>query len=146
MSFMRIVYKSVFLQLVVMLFVTGCGDLTSGDYAADGYRFNKTFRYYYTETCRYDAIGAYDCGKMYSVSPSFLVSLRVDSDGLASLNLDGDRYYYLENEYYEGYDGVYGGYFRFYEDDGKLDVYRDGNTLAFWGDDGYVTFYYYELP
>lgn len=126
--------------------LAGCGDLTAGDPAADGARFNRRFYYYYAETCRYDAIGTFDCGRMMSVSPSYKVALRVDYDGFATLNLDGDRYYYLESEYSEGYDPGFGAYYRFYEDEDKLDVYRDGFTLAFWGADGYVTFYYYDLP
>lgn len=126
--------------------LAGCGNLTAGDPAADGARFNHRFYYYYSETCRYDPVGVFDCGHIMSVSPSYKVGLRVDYDGFATLNLDGDRYYFTEREYSEGYDYSYGAYFRFYEDEDKLDVYKDGYTLALWGGDGYVTFYYYDFP
>lgn len=133
------------LALLALLLV-GCGDLTAGDPAANGYQFNKSFYYYYSETCRYDAIGAYDCGRLESISPSFKVRLRIDSDDFATLNLDGTYYYYMPSEYGRGYDDDFGGYYSFYEDEDRLDVYKSGELMAYWGDDGYVTFYYYDLP
>lgn len=132
--------------LAIVILLQGCGDLVAGDPAADGVRFNGRFYYYYEETCKYDGIGPYGCGRLKSLSPSFRVTLRVDSDGFAKLTLDGDVYTYFERDYEEGYEPGFGSYFRFYESDGKLDVYRDGYTLAYWGNDGYVTFYYYDLP
>ena len=130
--------------LAVLLSFTAC-DL-GPDPAADGYRFNRHFRYYYVQDCRADAFGAYDCGSIRALSPSMTVSLRIDSDGLASLNLDGDRYYYLESEYTEGYDAEFGGYFNFVQDDDELTLYRDGMTMAYWDNrNGYVTYYYYDL-
>lgn len=128
-----------------VLFCLAACDL-GPDPAADGARFNRHFHYYYVQDCRFDAISAYDCGPIHSISPSMTVGLRIDSDGLATLNLDGDYYYYLESEYREGYDPDYGSYYLFYQDDDELTVYKDGYTLAYWDNNsGLVTFYYYEL-
>ena len=116
------------------------------DPAADGARFSRHFRYYYVQDCRADAFGAYDCGPIRAISPSMTVGLRIDSDGLASLNLDGDRYYYLESEYTEGFDEMYGSYFNFSQDEDELTVYKDGMTLAYWDNvNNLVTYYYYDL-
>lgn len=132
--------------LVAGLFLSACGDL-GPDPDADGARFNAQFRYYWSQDCRYDSFGAYDCGPVYNISPSLRVGLRVDSDGLASLNLDGDRYYYLEMEYDEGYDPGYGSYFHFYQDDDELTIYKDGSEMAWWKTAAdSVTYYFYELP
>jgi len=129
----------------VLLCLCACGDLT-GDPAADGARFNERFHFYYEQDCRFDAVGVYDCGNIYSISPSISVGLRVDSDGLANLNVNGDRYYYLENEYDEGYDIDYGGFFRFYQDDTELVIYKDGWEMALWDNwNGTVTYYFYDL-
>ena len=130
--------------LVTLLSFTAC-DL-GPDPAADGYRFNRRFHYYYVQNCRADAFGAYDCGEIRSLSPSMTVGLRIDSDGLASLYLDGDRYYYLESEYSEGYDMDYGYYFYFKQDEDELTVYKDGLTMAYWDNvNNLVTYYYYDL-
>lgn len=129
-----------------VLLLAGCGDLTATDPAADGARYNRTYYYYYTETCRYNSVHVFDCTPVESISPSVKMSLRVDSDGLASLYLDGDRYYYTEREYEEGYEPDYGSYFRFFEDGDQLDIYKNGEVIAFWGDDGYVTYFYYDMP
>ena len=76
---------------------------------------------------------------------SVQVGLRVDRDGLASLNLNGDRYYYTESQYSEGYDSDYGSYFHFYQDDDELTIYKDGSLIALWSSfDGTVTFYYHD--
>lgn len=128
----------------VLLSLTAC-DL-GPDPNADGALFNRRFHYYYVQDCRADAFGAYDCGPIRALSPSMTVDLRIDSDGLASLYLDGDPYYYLESEYTEGYDDVYGSYFNFYQDDDELTVYKDGYTLAYWDNrNGLVTYYFYEI-
>jgi len=133
------------LMVALALLTAGCGDLSIGPGSGD-YQFNKWFYYYYSEQCRYDAVGTYDCGRLDSVRPTYKVSLKIDGDGFATLNLDGDYYYYSSREYDSGYDSDFGGYYRFYEDGEQLDVYKDGYALAFWGDDGYVTFYYYDMP
>ena len=74
------------------------------------------------------------------------VGLRVDSDGLAYLNLDGGHYYYLESAYDEGYDPDYGPYFHFYQDEDELTIYKDGSEMAWWKTDkDSVTYYFYEL-
>lgn len=133
--------------LALGLFLTACGDMgVAGDPSADGARFSRTFRYYYAESCRYDAVGPYDCYDIEVLNPVYLASLRVDSDGFASLNLDGDWYYYTEREYKEFYDRDYGSYFEFYEDDGTVRLYKDGSELSFWDSwNGEVSFYYYEI-
>lgn len=113
---------------------------------ADGARFNRYFHFYYVQDCEFNAFDTYNCGPIRSLSPSMSVRLRIDSDGLATLNLDGDIYRYPESGYDEGYDVEYGRYFHFYQDDDELTVYRDGYTMAYW--DNYnriVTFYFYDL-
>lgn len=136
-------FFSVLLSLSLSL--CSCGDL-AGDPAADGARFNEHFHFYYVQTCRFDAIGPYDCDAIRSISPSVSVGLRVDSDGFANLNVDGDRYYYTESEYDEGYDTEYGSYFRFYEDDTELVIYKDGWEMALWDNwESTVTYYFYDL-
>ena len=128
-----------------VLFCRAACDL-GPDPAADGARFNKRFHYYYTQDCDFNAFEAYNCGSIHSISPSMTVSLRIDSDGLATLSLDGDYYYYLASEYTEGYDPEYGRYYNFYQDDDELTVYQDGYTLAYWDNNrSIVTYYYYDL-
>jgi hypothetical protein len=113
---------------------------------ADGARFNRRFHYYYVQDCRFDSFGAYDCGPIHSLSPSMTVGLRIDSDGLASLNLDGDSYYYLESEYTEDYDSDYGPFFGFTQDDDDLTIYKSGEVMAYWDNaNGLVTYYFYEI-
>jgi hypothetical protein len=113
---------------------------------ADGARFNRRFHYYYVQDCRFDSFGAYDCGPIHSLSPSMTVGLRIDSDGLASLNLDGDRYYYLESEYTEDYDSDYGPFFGFTQDDDDLTIYKSGEVMTYWDNaNGLVTYYFYEI-
>ena len=140
-------HKASFFALAVFVFfqLYACYNL-SGDPAADGAKFNRRFYFYYAQDCRFDSIGSYDCSQIVSLSPSKFVGIRVDSDGLVSLNLNGDRFYYLESEYTEGYDPDYGGYFHFYQDDDELTIYKDGMTMAYWDNlHGIVTYYYYEL-
>ena len=140
-------YKASFFSvlLTVLLSLSACN--LGPDPDADGARFNRRFYYYYVQDCRFDSFGAYDCGPIRSLSPSMRVALRVDSDGLASLNLDGDRYYYLESEYTEGFDRDYGYYFNFKQDDDELTLYKDGFVMAYWDNvNGLVTYYFYDLP
>lgn len=116
------------------------------DPAADGARFNRHFHYYYVQDCRADAFGPYDCGTIHALSPSMTVGLRIDSDGLASLNLDGDRYYYLESEYTQGWDSQYGSYFSFVQDNDELTIYSSGEVMAYWdNNNGLVTYYFYDI-
>lgn len=133
--------------VLAMLLLVGCGgDWVAGDPDADGARFNRTFRYYFAQECRYDSFGVYDCEYAESISPAMNVKLRVDSDGLATLNVDGENFVYLEREYKDGYDPDYGAYFEFYEDDGIVTIYKDGSELIFWdSDNNTATFYLYEL-
>ena len=131
-----------------LFLLSACGDL-SGDPAADGFRFKRNFYYYYAQECRYDGNGPYSCSDIYAISQSKHVSLRIDSDGLASLNIDGDHYYYVESEYDELYDPLYGSYFQFYQDEYEyeLTIYKDGYEMALWDTwNNTVIFYLYELP
>lgn len=130
--------------LVLLASLTACN--LGPDPDADGARFNRRFHYYYVQDCRFDSFGAYDCGPIHSLSPSMTVGLRIDSDGLASLNLDGDRYYYLESEYTEDYDSDYGPFFGFTQDDDDLTIYKSGEVMAYWDNaNGLVTYYFFDL-
>ena len=137
-------------SLIALLCFAAC-DL-GPDPDADGARFNRHFRYYYVQDCRADAFGAYDCGAIRVLSPAMTARLRIDSDGLASLNVDGDPFYLLESEYSEDYDMVYGGYYNFYglyQRDDELTLYKDGLTMAhwYWEDmEDRVTYYFKYLP
>ena len=119
--------------------ISGC----AVDPDADGARFSRSFRYYYIEDCRYDAVGTYDCSGDRVLSPSYKVTIRVDSDGLATLNLDGESYYYTESQYRDGYDD--GAYFMFKLGDVDVKIYKNGSEMSVWDFwNGLVTFYYYE--
>ena len=139
--------KASFFVISCVLFLAGCG--LGPDPDADGARFNRRFHYYYDQDCRADSFGAFDCGVIRALSPSMTVSLRIDSDGLATLSVDGDHFYFLESEYDEGFDSDFGRYYIFYniyEDSDELVVYRDGLTLAYWDNfNNTVTYYYYNL-
>ena len=138
--------KASFFAVVLALLASLTACNLGPDPDADGARFNRRFHYYYTMDCRADAFGPYDCGLIHSLSPSMTVALRIDSDGFATLNLDGDRYYYLEREYTEGYDGDYGSYFSFKQDDDELTIYKSGEVMAYWdNNNGLVTYYFYDI-
>ena len=129
--------------LLSCILFSACG--LGPDPDADGGRFSRRFYYYDVQECRYDEFEAYDCTQPHPLSPPMFVGIRVDSDGLVSLNLDGKRYYYLEREYDEGYDEEYGPYFHFYEDEDELTIYKDGMTMAYWDTQNHiVTYYYYD--
>ena len=139
---------SFFAVLFAVLFsITAC-DL-GPDPAADGARFNRRFHYFYDHDCRADAFGAFDCETIRALSPSMVVGLRIDSDGLATLSIDGEYFYFLESEYDQGFDPDYGSYYNFYnvyQNDDELTVYKDGLTMAYWDNNhGLVTYYYYDL-
>ena len=140
---------SFFAVLLAVLFSFTACDL-GPDPAADGARFNRRFHYYYDEDCRADAIGAFDCGLVRVLTPSMTVGLRIDSDGLATLSIDGEYFYFLESEYDEGYDPDYGRYYHFYgvyQNTDELTIYKDGLTMAYWDNDhGLVTYYFMYLP
>lgn len=52
----------------------------------------------------------------------------------------------MESEYDEDYDPDYGGYFRFYEDDTELVIYKDGWEMSVWDNwEETVTYYFYDL-
>ena len=130
---------ALFLAPFFALWLSGC----TVDPAADGNYFSRTFRYYYAEECRYDAVGPYDCSLEKVLSPSYKVTLRIDSDGFASLNLDGESYYYTESSYDEGFDD--GSYFMFEKGDLDVKIYKDGSEMSIWDSwNNRVTFYYYE--
>ena len=73
-------------------------------------------------------------------------SLRIDSDGFASLNLDGrNNFYYTERQYGSGHDDD-GSYYYFYEDDYELSLYKNGSQLIFWDTrENTATVYLYDL-
>ena len=126
--------KRLLLILASALLFTACGgDWTvSGSPDADGAIFSRSYRYYYVMDCRYDSFGLYDCSYEEPVSPAYTASFRIDSDGLASLNLDGrNNFYYTERQYDSGSDD-YGRYYYFYENDWELTFYKDGSELIFW--------------
>ena len=129
------------------LFLASCGgDWVNGSPEADGAIFSRSFRYYYVMDCRYDSFGLYDCSLADPVSPAYTASLRIDSDGFASLNLDGyNNFYYTERQYDSGSDD-YGRYYYFYENDWELTLYRDGSELIFWDTrENTATVYLYDL-
>ena len=140
--------KRLLLILASALLFTACGgDWTvSGSPDADGAIFSRSYRYYYVMDCRYNSFGLYDCSYEEPVSPAYTASLRIDSDGLASLNLDGrNNFYYTERQYDSGSDD-YGRYYYFYENDWELTFYKDGSELIFWDtDENTATVYLYEL-
>lgn len=147
LKFTRTALLASFFALMVVFL--GCG-LDAGP-VADGAYFDRNFRYYYVQECRYDSFGPYDCDKIYAVSPSVKVGLRIDSDGLATLYLsdndylNGGYYYYLDSEYGEGRD-EYGSYFKFYEDETELVVYRNGGELTLIDTKyGEATYFYYDI-
>ena len=125
--------KTLLLMALVALLLAACGgDWTAGSSQADGAIFDRSYRYYYVMDCRYDSIELYDCSYEEPVSPAYTASLRIDSDGLATLNLDGEyNFYYTEREYDLLHDD-YGSYYSFYENDWDLYLYRDGSQLIFW--------------
>lgn len=137
------VYASFFLLLP--LFLCACGDLGADPMVSDA-RFSRQFRYYYVQECRYDSFGLYDCDDADVLSSSYVVRLKVDGDGFASLNLDGNMYYYSEWEYEEGYDD-YGSYYYFYESDDALTIYKNGEEMIYWDTwNNTATVYSYDLP
>lgn len=78
--------------------------------------------------------------------PAYTASLRIDSDGFASLNLDGrNNFYYTERQYGSGHDDD-GSYYYFYEDDYELSLYKNGSQLIFWDTrENTATVYLYDL-
>ena len=140
--------KRLLLILASALLFTACGgDWTvSGSPDADGAIFSRSYRYYYVMDCRYDSFGLNDCSLADPVSPAYTASLRIDSDGLASLTLDDEfNFYYTERQYNSGSDD-YGRYYYFYENDWELTFYKDGSELIFWDtDENTATVYLYEL-
>ena len=140
--------KRLLLILASALLFTACGgDWTvSGSPDADGAIFSRSYRYYYVMDCRYDSFGLNDCSLADPVSPAYTASLRIDSDGLASLTLDDEfNFYYTERQYNSGSDD-YGRYYYFYENDWELTFYKDGSELIFWDtDENTATVYLNEL-
>lgn len=137
-----ILKTTLFMASFFALCLSGC----AVDPGADGALFSRSFRYYYMEECRYDAIGPYDCSDVVDVGRSYKVTLRVDSDGFAVLDWDGESYYYTRSQYEEGYDD--GAYFVFRVDRYRtidVKIYKNGSEMSVWDSwNGLVTFYYYE--
>ena len=133
--------------LVLLLAACGGEWTVSGSADADGAVFSRGFRYYYVQDCVFDSFGyMYDCSSVESVSPAYTATLRIDSDYFATLSLDGRyTYYYTEREYTSSSDD-YGGYYRFYEDDWELTLYKSGTELIIWDlVEGIATIYSHEL-
>lgn len=131
-------------MLFFALFLNACGDLAADPVLSDA-RFSRTFRYYYITECRYDAHGIYDCGRTESLSPAYVVRIRVDGSGDASLNLDGESYFYRAGTFDEMNAGD-GWFFNFYEDNEELTIYQDGSEMYFWDTwNNRVTIYSYEF-
>ncbi|SHH35685.1 hypothetical protein SAMN05720761_11335 [Fibrobacter sp. UWCM] len=144
---MALFFRKIFLVAFLPLLLAACGgDWTAGSPDADGALFNRSFRYYYVMDCRYDSFGLYDCSYEEPVSPAYTASLRIDSDGFASLNLDGrNNFYYTERQYGSGHDDD-GSYYYFYEDDYELSLYKNGSQLIFWDTrENTATVYLYDL-
>lgn len=140
--------KRLLLILASALLFTACGgDWTvSGSPDADGAIFSRSYRYYYVMDCRYNSFGLYDCSLADPVSPAYTASLRIDSDGLASLTLDDEfNFYYTERQYDSDSDD-YGSYYHFYDKDWDLSFYKDGSELIFWDTyENTATVYLYDL-
>ena len=118
--------------LAALLLLAACGDWTAGSPDADGAVFSRSYRYYYVMDCRFDGIGLFDCNLAAPISPAYTASLRIDSDDLATLSLDGSySYYYTTHEYTSGHDD-YGSYYYFYDNGWELTFYKDGSELIFW--------------
>ncbi len=121
--------------LAALLLLAACGDWTAGSPDADGAVFSRSYRYYYVMDCRFDGIGLFDCNLAAPISPAYTASLRIDSDDLATLSLDGNySYYYTTHEYTSGHDD-YGSYYYFYDNGWELTFYKDGSELIFWDTD-----------
>ena len=121
--------------LAALLLLAACGDWTAGSPDADGAVFSRSYRYYYVMDCRFDGIGLFDCNLAAPISPAYTASLRIDSDDLATLSLDGSySYYYTTHEYTSGHDD-YGSYYYFYDNGWELTFYKDGSELIFWDTD-----------
>ena len=129
-----------------LLLLVACGDWTAGSPDADGAVFSRSYRYYYVMDCRFDGIGLFDCNLAAPISPAYTASLRIDSDDLATLSLDGSySYYYTTHEYTSGHDD-YGSYYYFYDNGWELTFYKDGSELIFWDtDENTATVYLNEL-
>jgi len=141
MNFMKVLW------IFSVLFLVACGgDWTAGSPDADGAQFSRSYRYYYVMDCRFDSFGLYDCGTADVISPAYTASLRIDSDDLATLSLDGSyNYYYTTHEYTSGHDD-YGGYYYFYDNGWELTLYKDGSELIFWDiEENMATVYLSEL-
>ena len=139
--------RLLFILASALLFTACGGDWTvSGSPDADGAIFSRSYRYYYVKDCRYDSFGLYDCSLADPVSPAYTASLRIDSDGLASLTLDDEfSFYYTERQYTSGSDD-YGSYYYFYDKDWDLSFYKDGSELIFWDTyENTATVYLYDL-
>ena len=133
--------------LALTSLLTACGgEWTVGSPEADGAVFSRSFRYYYAMDCNYDSFGLYNCGHADPISPAYTASLRIDSDDLATLTLDGDYpRYYTTHDYDSGVDD-YGSYYYFRENDWELSLYKNGSQLIFWDTyDNTATVYLYEL-
>lgn len=146
--FLKSTFKTALLRVpffvAFCILLNGCGDLGEDPVLSDAH-FSRTFRYYYEEECRFDDDGMYDCARITTLSPAYVVRIRVDGFGNATLNLDGTEFVFEEGTFAEGRDR-FGGYFHFYEDDSELTLYKDGSEMIIWDlESGFATIYSYEM-
>lgn len=133
------------LFVILSLQLVGCG----GDWGAGGSEYDDIFRarlrFYYMEECDYDAFGPYNCLDAVALRSPMRVSVRIEYDGYATVDLDGEVYRYDSREYTHGFDDLYGDYYyQFHEADGDLTIYEDGYRMIYvdnWARKGY---YYYQ--
>lgn len=120
---------------LLALFIVGC------DYSGEGVGydvFNDRFHYYYSDVCDdFDR-----CDGVVSISPSYTASLRIEYDGFATLNLDGDIYQYFASSYIRDVDS-YGEYYEFTEDGWITRVYLNGDILVIYDSYSGISYYYY---
>ncbi|PWJ64414.1 MULTISPECIES: hypothetical protein [unclassified Fibrobacter] len=133
-----------FFVAATCLLFCGCGDL-GGDPILSDAHFSRTFRYYYEQECLVDGDWFHDCSRVEPLSPAYVVHIRIDGFGDATLNLDGHGYYFENGTYDEDWDR-HGGYFDFYDAGSGLTIYKDGSEMIIWDLENHVaTIYSYEM-
>lgn len=132
-----------FFVVSACIFLNGCGDLAADPIVSDA-RFSRTFRYYYEQECEFDDFGIdeWSCSRAKPLNPAYVVRIRIDNFGDASLSMDGTELRYRDGSYRERWDAFY-----FYEDDEELTIYKDGTEIIFWDlEYGIATIYTYSMP
>lgn len=140
-----VLFRAPFLALagILCMLTLGCGDWSTGN-DAHGDIFSRRFHYYYMDVCRYDSFGPYDCSGVGTLSSPMNIALRIEYDGYATLNLDGERFYYNARDYAHDFDVEYGDYYyQFYESDGSMTLYEDGYEAIYVDERAGEAYYYY---